>query len=148
MGKLKRVEAHLRATLSRITKMAIGGGVTVKPRTTFPLPRRENIPKTARRERGKERILILPHQLPVQHQTVIHLTMNQRSNYSRWYLRTNGTNVKYRNQWLPLQINIFSCTSQTRSYTQMILPYQYWKIGVGLPAMNCLIKTRSRKKSK
>ena len=106
MGKLKRVEAHLRATLSRITKMAIGRGVTVKPSTIFPLPRRENIPKTARRERGKERILILPHQLPVQHQTVIHLTMNQRSNYSRWYLRTNGTNVKYRNQWLPLQINI------------------------------------------
>ena len=44
-GKLKRVEAHLRATLPRIAKMAIGGGVRVKPRTTFPLPRRENIPK-------------------------------------------------------------------------------------------------------
>ena len=78
MGKLKRFEAHLRATLPRITKMNIGEDVRVQPVTTFPLSERENIPKRARRERGKEDILLL-HQLPVQHQTVIHLTMNQRS---------------------------------------------------------------------
>ena len=83
MQKLKRVEAHLRATLPRITKMAIGGGVRVQPRTTFPLQRTENIPKRARSERGNEGILLLPHQLPVQHQIVVHLTMNQRSKDSR-----------------------------------------------------------------
>ena len=54
MEKLNRVEAHLTATLLRITKMAIGGRVRVQPRTTFFLPRRENIPKRARREREKE----------------------------------------------------------------------------------------------
>ena len=58
--------------------MTIGEDVRVQPVTTFPLSERENIPKRARRERGKEDILLL-HQLPVQHQTVIHLTMNQRS---------------------------------------------------------------------
>ena len=90
MGKLKRVEAFLRATLPRMKKMAVGEEFRVQPRTTLPLPGKENIPKRARKERGKEGILLLPHQLSVQHQTVIHLTMNQRSKDSRWYLRTNG----------------------------------------------------------
>ena len=89
MGKLERVEAHLRVILPRITKMAIGEGVRVQPRTTFPLSRKEDIPKRARRKRGKEGILVIPYQLPVQHPTVIHLTMNQRSEDSRRYLRTN-----------------------------------------------------------
>ena len=31
--------------------------------------------------------------------------------------RTKDTNIKYRNQWLPLQMNILNCTSQSRSYT-------------------------------
>ena len=44
MGKLKRFEAHLRATLPRITKMTIGEDVRVQPVTTFPLSERENIP--------------------------------------------------------------------------------------------------------
>ena len=86
MGKLKRFEAHLRATLPRITKITIGEDVRVQPVTTFPLSERENIPKRARGERGKEDIFLLPHQLPVQHQTVIHLTMNQRSKDPKWYL--------------------------------------------------------------
>ena len=47
--------------------MAIGEGVRVSPKTTFPLSGRENIPKRARRERSKEVILLLPHQLPVRH---------------------------------------------------------------------------------
>ena len=114
MGKLKRVEAQLKATLPRIPKMAIRERVRVQPKTNFPLSGRENIPKRARREKGKKYILLLPHQPSVQHQTVIHLTINHQSKHSRWYLRTNGTNVRYQNQWLPLQI--WNCTSETRIY--------------------------------
>ena len=114
MGKLKRVEAQLKATLPRIPKMAIRERVRVQPKTNFPLSGRENIPKRARREKGKKYILLLPHQPSVQHQTVIHLTINHQSKHSRWYLRTNGTNVRYQNQWLSLQI--WNCTSETRIY--------------------------------
>ena len=96
--------------------MGVGEGVKVQPVTTLLLSGRENIPKRARREREKEGILVLPHKLPVQHQTVIYLTMDQRSKYSTWYLRTNGTNIRYQNQWLPLQLSISNYTSQTRSY--------------------------------
>ena len=70
MGKLKRVEGDLRVTLPRITKMNLGGEVRVQPKTALPFQRRENIPKRTKSERGKEGIF-LPHQLPVQHQTVI-----------------------------------------------------------------------------
>ena len=115
--KTKKSQGPLEGKSSKNKKDGCRGKVRVQPKTTFPLPRRENIPKRARRETRKEGTLLLPHQLPVQHQTVIHLTMNQRSKNSRRYLRTNGTNIKYRNQWLPLQMNISNCTSQTRSYT-------------------------------
>ena len=77
MGKLKRVEAHLRAALPRITKLTIGEGVRDQPRATFPLSGRENISKRARIERGKESILLLSHQIPVQHRILINLTMNR-----------------------------------------------------------------------
>ena len=48
----------------RVIKAEMMGG---QPRTTLRLSRSETIPKKARRERGKESILLLPHQLPVQH---------------------------------------------------------------------------------
>ena len=55
----------------------------------FSPSKKRKHPKKTRRERGKEGIL-LPHQLPVQHQTVIHVTMNQRSRFKvvpedEWY---------------------------------------------------------------
>ena len=59
MGKLKRVKAHPREILPKILRG--------QSRTTLRLSRSETIPKKARRERGKENILLLPHQLPVQH---------------------------------------------------------------------------------